>query len=101
MIKIRKNILLIFVVSLVLFTGLAMVSDFNSLKNKTLQVSDQQCADEAPDCFSADVDVSVDEQLTQITISYALVENTIIIVNPEISGIVAQTRLRHWQPPKK
>jgi hypothetical protein len=101
MIKIRKNILVIFVVSLVLLTGLSVFSDYSRMKTITEKTSDFQLPGEASDCFISKADFSGDEQLNQIPVNCLLVENVIIIVNRDIPGMVSQTGLRHWQPPKK
>lgn len=101
MIKIRKNILLIFLVSLVLLTGLSVFSDYTRMKNLTEQTADSQIPSCTPDSFSTKADFSGDEQLNQIAVNCLLVENVIIIGNPDIPGIDSQTRLRYWQPPKK
>lgn len=101
MIKIRKNILMIFVVSLVLLTGLSVFSDYSCMKNITEQASDSLLPGESSDCFISEADFSGDEQLNQNSVNCLLVENVIIIVNKDIPGVVAQNRLRHWQPPKK
>ncbi len=100
MIKIRKNILAIFIVSLILLTGLSMFSDYNDMKNITEQISDSQCQGGTSDCFSSKDDFSGDEQLNQILINCLLVENVINIANPSIQGFDSQPSLRYWQPPK-
>ena len=101
MIKIRKNILLIFVVSLILLTGLSVFSDYYSMKNITEQISDSQFPDGSSDWFSSNDDFSGDEQLNQILVNCLLVENVINIANPDMAGFDSQPGLPYWQPPKK
>jgi hypothetical protein len=101
MLKIRKNILLIFVVSLVLLTGLSVFSDYSRMKNIAQQTSDSQLPADDLDCFISKADFSGDEQLNQMAVNCLLVESVVIIVNRDLTGKVSQTGLRYWQPPKK
>jgi hypothetical protein len=99
--EIRKNILLIFVVSLVLLTGLSVFSDYSRMKNITQQESDSQLPADDHDCFISKTDCSGDDQLNQIAVNYLLAENGVILVNRHIAGKPAQARFRYWQPPRK
>lgn len=100
MIKIRKNILVFFVVSLVLLAGSGVYSDYSNMKNITEQTPDSQFPDGAPDSFSSNNDVSADDQLNHIPVNCFLVENITLLERISIPGIVSQTGIRHWQPPK-
>ncbi len=92
---------MIFVVSLVLLTGLSVFSDYYNMKNITEQKSDLQFPDETSACFSSKDDFSGDEQLNQILVNCLLVDNIINITNPDIQGFDSQPGLRYWQPPKE
>jgi hypothetical protein len=100
MVKIRKNIFLIFSISLVLLIWVDVYANSAEVWKMTKQNTDMQTPISTSGGFSDHNDLCEDEQVHQVVAKGFMVESAVYIKNSQIINLVFQPCKVPWEPPK-
>lgn len=100
MVKIRKNIFLIFSISLVLLIWVDVYASSAEQWKLTKQNTEMQTPISTSGCFSDHNDLCEDEQVHQAIAKGLMFESVVFIKNRQIKNLVFRPCFVPWEPPK-